>query len=640
MLQQIRDRTSGLVAGFIVAIIAIPFAFFGLEQFGGGNADPVVAEVGDQKIRESQFRLAYEQRYRQMQAMMGESFRADMIDQALFRQAVLKDMTQEAMLKQHSVEAGYHANDALLFKTISSAPIFQEDGRFNTTAYMNYLANQGENPEAFERRLRESIALDQLRASVVETSFVVPVQAEQAYKLENQERLLSYAIFDAMRYLPEITVADEEIAARYERDKTQHLAPERIRLAYVELALDDLPAAETPPTDVLKVLYDAEKAARYTTQEERKARHILVNFGADKDAARTKAEGFAVSARAGQDFGELARQNSDDSGSKELAGDLGWVKRGQMVDKFEQALFQLAAGAISDPVETEFGWHVIRADEIKPAVVRAFEDAAVQAELVELYQARERQRSYQDNIEKLEQLAFENPTALEPVARDLGLQLRTTEWFTRAGGAGIAANEVVKVAAFSQEVVSDGENSKPLTIGESRVVVVRKAEYEAPRQRSLEEVADVVRDALRLEQARARAKTDAAEVVAAAKAGTPLEQAVLAKNGDLRTPGAVRRSDAVQDRAVIDAAFKLPRPAAGAVTYGEAQLANGAIAVLALSAVQDPAPDAAAADAQRQRAREMIAGGEFQGYRSAVEDAIKIEIREQPAEATAPVDPE
>lgn len=638
MLQQIRDRTSGLVAGFIVAIIAIPFAFFGLEQFGGGNADPVVAEVGDQKIRESQFRLAYDQRYRQMQAMMGENFRADMIDQALFRQAVLKDMTQEAMLKQHSVEVGYHANDALLFKTISSAPVFQEDGKFNTTAYMNFLANQGETPEAFESRLRESIALDQLRASVVETSFVVPVQAEQAYKLANQERMLSYAIFDAARYLPEITVADEEIAARYERDKAQYMAPERIRLAYVELALDDLPKAEAPPTDVLKVLYDAEKAARYTTQEERKARHILVNFGADKDAAKAKAEGYAASAKAGQNFSELARQNSDDSGSKELGGDLGWVKRGQMVEKFEQALFELAAGSISNPVETEFGWHVIRTDEIKPSVVRAFEDAAVQAELIDLYQARERQRSYQENLEKIEQLAFENPTALEPVAQDLGLTLKTTEWFTRAGGAGIAANDAVKAAAFSQEVLTDGENSKPLTIGENRVAVVRKAEYEAPRQRSLEEVTEVVRDTLRLEQARARARNDAAEVVAEAKAGTPLEQAVLSRNGDWRTPGAVRRDDTVQDRAVIDAAFKLARPAAGAVTYGEVPLASGAIAVLALSGVQDPAPDAAAANAQRQRAREMIAGGEFQGYRSAVEAAIKIEIKAQPAEA-APVDP-
>jgi len=640
MLQQIRDRTSGLVAGFIVALIAIPFAFFGLDQFGGGGGDPVVAKVGSQKIRESQFRLAYDQRYRQMQQLMGENFRADMIDRTLFRQAVLKDMTQEAMLKQHSVEAGYRASDALLFKTISGAPVFQQDGKFNTSAYMNFLANQGETPKSFEARLRESIALDQLRASVVESSFVVPVQAEQAYKLANQERVLYYAIFDSARYLPEITVSDEEIAARYERDKSRYMAPERIRLAYVQLAQDDLPKAEAPAADVLKVLYDAEKASRFTTQEERKARHILISFGADKDAAKAKAEDLSKRASAGEDFSELARKNSDDTGSAAQGGDLGWVKRGQMVEKFEQALFELDASEISEPVETEFGWHVIRADEIKPSVTRAFEDATVRSELIDLYQARERQRSYQENLEKLEQLAFENPTALEPVARDLGLTVQTTEWFTRAGGAGIAATDAVKTAAFSTEVLTDGENSKPLTTGDNKVVVVRKAEYEAPRQRSQAEVAETIRDALRQEQAKARAQADADEVIAAAKAGSSLEAAVVAKNGDWRAPGAIRRDNSSEERAVVEALFRLPRPAPDAVSYGKTPLANGGVAVIALTAVQSPdIAGVSTADPEWQRVGSMIAGGEFLGYRAAVADEVKIEIM-QVDEAAPATDPE
>ncbi|HEY0973658.1 MAG TPA: SurA N-terminal domain-containing protein [Solimonas sp.] len=641
MLQTIRDRTSGLVAGFIVAIIAIPFAFFGLEQFGGGSSgDPVVATVGDQKIRESQFRRAYEQRYRQMQALMGENFRADMIDQTLFRQAVLKDMTQEAMLKQYSAEAGYLASDALLFKTISTAPVFQQDGKFNTSAYMNFLANQGESPDAFEKRLRESIAMDQLRASVVDTSFAVPLQVQQSAKLSNQTRNLSYAVFDAARYLSQVTVSDDEVSARFERDKAQYTAPERIKLAYVELAQDAQADAEPPPADVLKVLYDAEKAARFTTLEERKARHILINFGADKSAAKAKAESLAAQLKGGADFATLARQNSDDSGSKADGGDLGWVRRGQMVGKFEEALFDLKPNVVSDPVETEFGWHLVRADEIRPSLIRPFEEPAVQAELVSLYQGRERQRNFQERLEKLEQLAFEKPTELDSVAQALGLTVQTTDWFSRAGGAGVAANEAVRTAAFSQEVLSVGENSKPLTIGDDRVVVVRKSEYEAPRQRSLDEVAEVIRTALRDEQARARAKADADDVVSAAKAGTSLEAAVQAKGAEWRNVGPVRREDSTQDRAVIEALFKLPRPAAGAISYGEASLAGGGIAVLALSGVEESLPESTALGVQQQRVREMLAGGEFLGYRKTVERAIEVDIKQAAQQQPEAVDPE
>ncbi|HSW11445.1 MAG TPA: SurA N-terminal domain-containing protein [Solimonas sp.] len=637
MLQQIRDRTSGIVAGFIVALLVVPFAFFGIETFNSGGGDPVVAKVGSQKIRQSQFQHAYDQRYQQFMALMGENFRADKFDQKLFRKMVLDDMTQEAMLRQYAEKAGYRANDAVLFDYISRIPAFQKEGKFDSETYKTALGRVGQTPEKFEDQVRTSIAIEQMRAGVLETAIVTDADAQQAWKLAMQERVAEYALFDSARYLAQATVSDEQLQARYEQKKDQLKSPERIRLAYVQLSPEGMAAADAPGQDVLKAIYDAEKAARYTTQEERKASHILVNFGADKSAAKAKAEGLAAQLKSGKAFADVARASSEDSGSKDKGGELGWNQRGAMPESFEKVLFDLKKGEVSEPVETEFGWHLIRLDDLKPSVVRRFEDPAVREELVSLYRNRELQKRYQEQAEKIEQLAFENPGSLDGVAKDLGLTVQTTDWFTRAGGAGIAANDAVKQAAFSAELLSDNENSKPISVGENSLVVVRKAEYEAPRQRPLAEVAETLREELRAEAAKAQAQADAAKLLAELRAGKPLAEAAAALGAGLRQPGALKRNDSTQDRALVEALFKLPRPAEGKPQFSQTTLGDGNVAVLALSAVQDPAPAAAEEIKMlRQRLREMQAGQEFAAYQKLIGQKVKVELQEQPAETPAP----
>jgi peptidyl-prolyl cis-trans isomerase D len=638
MLQQIRDRTTGLIAGFIVAIVAIPFAFFGIESFTGGGGDPVVAKVGDQKIHESQFQRQYEQRYQQLVQLMGENFRADMFDQSRLRSAVLRDMTQETMLRQYTESEGYHADDATLFNAISSEPAFQRDGAFDTQAYREALARAGYTPDRYERQLRDSIEMSQMREAVVDTAFVADVQVQQAAQLANQERTLQYALFEVSDYRDRVQVSEEEVQQRYEQDKAQYMAPERLKLAYVELSLDALPEAAAPTEDVLKVLYEAEKAGRFTTQEERKARHILIGFGADKEAARRKTETLAAEIAGGADFAKLAGEHSEDPGSKAAGGDLGWVRRGQMVRAFEDALFALKENEVSAPVETEFGWHLIRLDELKPSVVRPFDDPEVQRELSELFQSRERQQRFQEMSEQLEQLAFEKPTSLEPVAEALGLEVQTTDWFERGKGTGIAANQNVAEAAFSPEVLDQGENSKPVAVSDSKLVVVRKAEYEAPRQKALEEVADTVRQVLVDEAARKLAAQDAAETLNAVREGTDFQEIVRAKGGELRNPGAIRRDDRNVERAVVDAVFELARPAEGKATYGEAELADGSKAVLALNAVKTPEQPEVVIETQRTRLRDAAAGADLRAYMKMIEDAVGIEIVRAPDAGAAPTE--
>lgn len=636
MLQNIRDKIVGWVIWVVLLLVGVPFAFWGVDSFFLGGGDPVVAKVGSQKIYQSQFRASYENRYQQLQQMMGENFRADMFDKGRFQKAVLDDMTQEAMMRQYTHDAGYRANDAALFEYLSTVPVFQKDGKFDSVAYQEALARQGMTPTKFESQLRNSMEIDQLRGAVTDTAFVTGPEAEQADRLQHQERWLSYVSFEAGKYRDKITLTPEQIKAKYESSKAAYMAPERVKLAYVELALDSVPKADAPKQDVLKVMYDAEKDSRYTTPEQRKARHILVNFGADKEAAKKKIEGIAAELKSGKDFSDLAKARSDDPGSKGAGGDLGWVRRGQMVKPFEDALFSMKAGELSGPVESQFGWHLIKLDELKPQQTRPFADAEVQHQLIELYQTREAQKHFQELQEKLEQSAFEQSASLDGVAKDLGLQVQTTDWFPRAGGSGIAANNAVKQAAFSPEIIKDNENSKPIPVGDNKVVVIRKAEYEAPRQRPLEEVTAEIQAALTDELSRAQAAADADLVLKTAQGGKAFADAAREKGAEPVSPGLVKRDNAGIDRAILDALFKLPRPRQGGASYGKAQLASGNVVVLALSAVQDP--PAGGGDAARSRAqlRDLRAGAEFNGYRKAVEQKVKVRIVNPPQVEEAP----
>lgn len=640
MLQSIRDRLTGPIVWVIVALIAIPFAFWGVESFQSGGGDPTVAKVGDQKITESQLQAAYDQRMRQLQQMLGESFRADMIEPQRFREGVLQEMIQETTLRQHAKGAGYTATDAALLTTLNTIPAFQKDGKFSADTYKEALARQGMTPQSFEAQLRDGLTIDQVRESVLGSGFVTSAESAASWRLARQERTFSYVSFKTANYETAVSISDEAVQKHFAESSARYNAPERLKLQYVELALDELPAAPAPEAAVLKAVYDADMA-RFSTPEERRASHILINFGADKDASEKKALALKARLDGGADFAALAREASDDPGSKSAGGDLGWVRRGLMTPKFEQALYALQPGQISVPVETEFGWHLIKLAEVKAAQTKPFNDPSVQAELLQNYRQRDAEQRYQDLADKLGQLAFENAASLEPVAKELKLELKTTDWFGRSGGSGLAANPDVLKAAFAPEIIQDGENSKPLAAGENRQVVFRKAEYEPARPRKLEEVADSIRAELKLQEAKARASADADALVKALNDGAVFESALAERKLSATSPGSVRRNAEGLDRQILSALFKLPRPAASKLQIGKTQLDSGDIVVLALSSVRDGTPMPEDPEFQREAAqlRDALSGAEFAGFRASVEKDLGVDRKALPPVETIAENP-
>lgn len=640
MLQTIRDRLTGPLLWVIIAILFVPFAFFGIQslQNGGNGTDPTLAEVGGVKITQAQFHNAYEQAYRQLQQQMGENFRADAVPQAQMRQDVMKQLVDQEVLRQYTHDVGYRVDDAGIRRYLEAMPYFQDNGHFSADRYRSVLASIGQSPEQFEAGLRQSLPIEGLRNTVEQTAFITPREAEADWKLLHQERTFSYVKFDPAKYLPAVNVTDDQIKQRYEQKKDGYKAPERIKLAYVELALDQLPRAAAPGTEVLKAIYDARKATLFSVPEERHVSHILVNFGADKEVSKKKAEDLYAKIKGGADFAELAKAESDDAGSKSKGGDLGWLRRGFMPAKFEAAEFALAkAGDVTEPVETEAGWHIIKLDELHPAQTKAFDDPDVQKRLLDLYQQQDLNTRFQDDAGKLDQLSFENPGSLDVVAKTLNLQVKTTDWFTRKGGADITASPGVIAAAFSQQILGDGENSKPIALDPTHLVVVRKAEYEAPRQYSLDEVKDQIRTELRNEAAKAQAEAAAAALLKSLEGGQSLDAAVKAAGLSAVNAGTVQRDAKNQPAGLLAAVFKMPHPAQGKMGYSQTDVDDGTVAVIALSSVSDPVPQSG--DSSQQTAavqlRNARAGADFSAYADEVEKQVKVKMMAAPAASDA-----
>lgn len=584
MLQKIRDRATGPLAWFIVGIICIPFAFFGIEAFRSDGAARSVAKVEGQEITEAALQQRYQQRYQQLQQMLGENFRPDMINPDMLRESVLQGMIQEAVTDAYLADQSYRVADETVLATIRGEQAFQQNGHFSPTLYRDTLARQGMNPVQYEDRVRTFLTDQQLRQAVSNSVIVTEAELAAEWAIDRQQRRFNHRVYSAQAVRESISIDDAAVEARYEERKASLIAPERVRLHYVELDQMALKQQVDVTAEALQALYEEQKDTRFKVAEERKARHILVR--ASEDDARAKIDAAAERLAAGEDFAAVAKEVSQDPGSKNKGGDLGWVSAGMMVAPFEDAMFALEAGAVSEPVETQFGWHLIQVQDIRPERVRAFDEPEVQTELDDLYREREARARFDELAEKLDQVSFENPASLDPVAEQLGLEIKTSEWMTRDGGAGIGSSDAVIAAAFSDLVLNAGENSLPLNVGR-RQIVLRVAEHEEERPQTLEEVRSDLVEALTREAVEEKLQAMAEADRAALADGKTLADLPAENGAENQKPVTAERGDSAPARVIIATVFGMATPQDGTPSYETARLPNGNLALIELTQVTD-----------------------------------------------------
>jgi peptidyl-prolyl cis-trans isomerase D len=503
MLQNMREKSQGLITWLIVLFIVGAFAFFGLtDYFSFGKDQAYAAKVGNEKISWRTVDTMYDRLLQQY---------GNQVDPNTLKEQVRMGLVQRAALMSNAKTLGFRVGNEQVANALLQIPAFQENGKFSKERYLKILADAAYTDVGFRQELSHDILLGQLEQGIAASSFTMPVELSSTVAMLDQKRNFGYFVIPAKKYESEIKISAEDSKAYYELHKDQFTKPEQISLEYITLSLETL----SKQIDVSKeqvLAYYNEHQSSYTTPERIRVRHILI--GSRKDdpkidkEAREKAEALLNEVKQnGSDFPKLAKQSSIDRGSAEKGGDLGWFTRGQMVPEFEKAAFELKKeGELSGVVETKFGYHLIQMIEHKNADVRPFTEA--QALVEEQLKLEKAQILFAEKSEQLAKLTFEQATSLVPAAESLGLKIQETELFTRVPGSakGFANDPEVLKAAFSEAVLKQRHNSEVLKLTNNAIAVVRLKTHQPVVQQTLETVEKQIQEKLASERAKAKVK--------------------------------------------------------------------------------------------------------------------------------------
>lgn len=635
MLLAIRERVMGIVGWILLGLLFVAFAFFGLNSYLGSNASTYAVSVNDVEIPVSELQRSYQLARSRLQESLGEAYNPALIDEELIKKKALEQLVRQELLIQEAESDGYAISSDLVAARISTVPAFMDGGSFSREKYERTLRAQGLMPAQFEWRLSRELMTNQLLNGIRNTAAMTPETINEIYRLQAQQRRFRYLILPVARYHDQVNVTDGEVEDYYAANENSFMSPERVRIQYLELKADDLPVSTGIDEDALHALYE-EQSEQYITEEQRRARHILVSLPPDADeqtvnAARDRAQRILERLDQGEDFAAVAKTDSDDPGSAANGGDLGFFSRGVMTREFDAAAFSLEKGSRSGLVRSPFGFHIIEVTDIRPEVVKPFGE--VRAELVKTYLASQREELFYEDSDILTNLAFEHPDTLAPAADRLGLDIMTSDWLTREGGPGIGENPAVIDAAFQEDVLDNGNNSEPVEVADNDLVVLRIIEHETAAVRPLEAVRDEVRARLQDRKSRERANVEGAQRVGELKAGETMD-AVAAELGiEPVDSGLVKRHAEGLDNKLLEAAFLLPAPAEGSASVAGVALQSGDYAIVELQSVQDGDVTSLSPAARSRFTQEVLAiagASEASALINALKQEAAIIIPEQP----------
>ena len=638
MLQLIRDRAQGIIVWTIVGLIIITFALFGLSSYLSGTAKAVVATVNGVEINETELLREYQNAQQRLQQMLGANYRADLFNEQIMKEQVLEGLIQRELINQQLDAENYHVAPQQIVATLQQMPAFQDtDGQFSAENYRKVLSLQGIPAELFEMQLARDIANEHLRNGIVHSTFVTEAEGQRYQSLQEQQRKIGYLRIPQQRYLEQITVSDAEITAFYEQYADEFRTPEEVSVDYIELNLAELAKQFDISDAEVRDYYDQHQENYVNQQEQRKVRHILVKVDADVDdqAARKQIESLAMRLQNGEDFAAIAKAESQDPGSASQGGDLGFISPGIMDKAFDQAAFQLGKNELSQPIRTRFGYHLIEVTDIKPVELKPFDE--VKAQIRKDFQTQQAEQRFYEEVDKLNNLSYEIPDSLIPVAEQMGLQVKQSPLFTASGGDALFSNDRIVSAAFSEEVLQQNRNSDLLEISDTHVVVLHLREHKAASQRPLDEVKELIVGRIKQQQAREMADQDAKAALTRLAAAEAPEQVAADYKQKWQDAGFIKRQPSETDKSneqIREVAFSLPRPKDNQPELTSLILPGGDAVVVALYSVQDgePVTDRVALQAVEKQLANMSGQIEYSAFLAYLQSKADITRNLKPSE--------
>lgn len=585
MLEAIRKHAKGWLAKVILGLIAVTFALFGIDSYmSGDRSGGLVAEVGDSGITREELTREIQAQSDRMREAMGPAFDPAVTETAEFRKQVLDSLVERRALLLEAQKLKFLAPDAYVAAVLTQIPAFQQDGKFSQQRYEAVLRQNGRTPAAFENELRQAFMLEAMTSPVALGAFTPATSLTQIARLVSQQREVSWVDLPASGVAAGVKVTAADVEREYAANKAAFTEPEQIRAEYLVLDMATV-AAGIEVSDEAVADYYAANAAQFGQPEQRSASHILIAADKDADAGtRAKAKAKATElARildaAPQRFAELARSESQDPGSAAQDGSLGSFGRGMMVKPFEDAVFGMKPNEIRGPVESDFGYHIIRLDGIEPAQVAPLSE--VRTAVIEELRKREAQKAFAGLAESFSNLVYENAQSLQPAAAGVKLSVRQSAWMSAKTASPPFDNAVLSGALFSPETIKSRQNTEAIEVKPGTLVAARVIEHRPTRVRPLAEVASEIEARLRAEQtARLLAQKGEATIASLTKGDEPgLNWSAFQVVG--------RQRSAALDPAAVKAAFTINADTLPA--YAGVAQPDGSYRILRVTRVVEPA---------------------------------------------------
>lgn len=634
MLQKLRDQTQNTGFRILVIAIILTLALFGFGATSLFSApDPELAQVGDVEITQSKVAVATERERRRIMAQMGTDFDASSLDRQQLADFVLQQMITREIVYQTADNLGIKAPAAEVNRALLDGEAFQVGGQFDEAMYRQYVNVMGYTPAEFMDEFGRSLGAETLQDAVASSHLMADWEMAELVRVLNQRRDLAYLPLLTDEFGAELEVTQEEIELRYDEDANLYLTELQVDAEFITLSVDDMlddPSIVVSEEDILQKYEDDRASA--LRDEQRDSSHILLQVNDDRDEAAALAQMQAIVQRleAGEDFNTLAQELSEDAGTASLGGKLGPVGKGIFDPAFEEALWALEEeGQVSAPVLSDFGYHLIRLDEIVQSDYPSLESQRDQLVLeikrvlaVDLFEEAARQ---------LEDLAYDENSSLTATAEALELPLQTAQRLARGNEHPLLSQSKAQSALFSDDVLS-GLNSSAIALGDEQVLVLRVGNQYPPELKPLDEVSADIERTLRREAAQERIAQAKEQGLARLRAGDSVAEIAEALGSAWqrvelasRTPRTAAEAQVPNE--VRSFAFELPRPSPGDKSYGAVDMFNGAALVTVTRVVQgdDDATLAQELEQLRRAAAEQGASIDLQSFLQAAEADLGVQ---------------
>ena len=528
----------------VLALIVLPFALWGVDSYRHSGDVASLAKVNGEKISQQEFDTAMEQQRQRIREMAGPNFDPSLFDKPEIKHSVLEGLVSQRLLFGDARSAGLVVTDEQMAQIIATVGAFKKDGKFDKQTYESALRAQGMTPAMFEYRVRQDLTTRQLTDAFSQNGFAAESTAENLIRLNEQQRVVSVAKLGLDSFMKQAVVDDASIKEYFDKNSQEFQIAERVKVEYVNLSIDSLLSQVAATEQEIKVYYD-EHTNEFGTQEQRQAAHILIALpkqatDAEKQAAKSKAEQVLQQVKlAPEKFADLAKQYSQDPGSAASGGDLGMFGRGAMVKPFEESVFSLKTGQVSEIVQSDFGFHIIKLLGIKAGKTQPL--AEVRALIAQRIKAQHASDKFAELAEKFSNIVYEQSDSLKPAAELVKAPVQAGVWLSKGQPAAAPWNEKILQAIFSDDVLKNKRNTTAIEVAPNNLVAARVTEYQPATVRSLAEVTPGIRNKLQHQLALQAVSKQGKDLLEKLQRGEkaqlswmPAQNITRAKRGELR----------------------------------------------------------------------------------------------------------